>query len=41
LSVELCAEGVNSKEWPGDLEKLSLLIVMFHFNQLQLEDLEN
>ena len=41
LSVELCAQGVKSKEGPGDLEKLSVLIVMLHFNRLQLEDLKN
>jgi len=32
LSVELCAQGVNSKEGPGDLGKLSVLIVMLHLN---------
>jgi hypothetical protein len=41
LSVELYVQGVKSQEGPGDLEKLSVLIVMLHFNRLQLEDLKN
>jgi hypothetical protein len=41
LSVELCAQGVKSKEGLGDLEKLSVLFAMLHFNRLQLEDLKN
>jgi len=41
LSLELCAQQVKSQEGPGDLEKLSVLIVMLHFNRTQLEDLKS